>query len=78
MFTNKCPIRIIFTKKPPILPNFRMPEKIVNVELPRLNIQIVQEWSSPPHKKMTTITDENDERKIDLEHNIPILHSVEI
>ena len=67
-----------FHEKTPILPNFRMPEKIVNVELPRLNIQIVQEWSSPPHKKMTTITDENDERKIDLEHNLPISHSVEI
>ena len=40
----------------------RAPEKIIEVEIPRLNLQIVQEWSTPPYKKMTEILDENKER----------------
>ena len=42
----------------------RVPEKVVEVELPRMNLQMVQEWSTPAHKKMTKITDEADERML--------------
>ena len=44
--------------------NFRVPEKVVEVELPRLNIQIAQEWSTPNHQKLTEVKDDNDEGKV--------------
>ena len=40
---------------------FRMTQKIVDVKLPRLLLQIMHEWSSPAEKKVGQIKDENDE-----------------
>ena len=38
-----------------------MTQKIVDVKLPRLLLQIMHEWSSPAEKKVGQIKDENDE-----------------
>ena len=38
-----------------------MSQKIVDVKLPRLLLQIMHEWSSPAEKKVVEILDENDE-----------------
>ena len=59
LFLNKLHICAFFQKYIII---HRAPEKIIEVEIPRLNLQIVQEWSTPPYKKMTEILDENKER----------------
>ena len=40
---------------------FRMSQKIVDIKLPRLLLQIMHEWSSPAEKKVEQIKDENDE-----------------
>ena len=37
-----------------------MSQKIVDVKLPRLLLQIMHEWSSPAEKKVVDILDEND------------------
>ena len=41
----------------------RLPKKIVEVYLPRLNIQIMHEWTTPADKQIVEITDDEEKRK---------------
>ena len=40
--------------------DFRVPKKVVEVTMPRLNMQIMHEWTTPAKKKIVEITDQFD------------------
>ena len=47
----------------------RLPKKIVEVYLPRLNIQIMHEWTTPADKQIVEITDDEEKRKNQHKHD---------
>jgi hypothetical protein len=54
----------------------RLPKKIVDVYLPRLNIQIMHEWTTPADKQIVEITDDEEKRKNQHKHDAIFIMSI--
>ena len=51
-----------FNTTPSVFNTHRLSKKIVEVDLPRLNVQIMHEWTTPSDKKIVEISNDDNKR----------------